>query len=351
MEKKLSYTVDELIDLHVLQQFQDSFAKALGMASLSVDNVKGPITEPSNFTDFCMKYTRGSSEGSKRCTACDIEGGKKSGNTGKPAVYSCHAGLVDFAAPIVVDGVQIGAILGGQVLDAPPDEDKFRRIAREIGVNEDEYIAALRKITVVPREKINAAADMLYVFANSISKMGHHNRLLVHETENFQDISENMFENIRSVTDVVNNFSVQIESLIKTSDELLESSTISKNKVKETDSILKFIRDVATQTNLLGLNAAIEATRAGEFGRGFNVVADEVRKLAVMSVDSAKKIESILDSIVVSMNSVESQAAKSYKIIGEHQAAMGEINEKLTLLNDISDKLKVEINNLKANLY
>lgn len=351
MEKKLSYTVDELIDLHVLQQFQDSFAKALGMASVSVDNVKGTITEPSNFTDFCMKYTRGSTEGNKRCIACDIDGGKKSGNTGKPAVYSCHAGLVDFAAPIIVDGVQIGAILGGQVLDAPPDEDKFRRIAREIGVDEDEYIAALRKITVVPREKINAAADMLYVFANSISKMGHHNRLLVHETENFQEISENMFENIGIVTDVVNNFSVQIEQLIKASDELLESSTISKNKVKETDSILKFIRDVATQTNLLGLNAAIEATRAGEFGRGFNVVADEVRKLAVMSVDSAKKIESILDSIVVSMNSVESQAAKSYKIIGEHQAAMGEINEKLTLLNEISDKLKVEITNLKNSIY
>ncbi|MBU4439426.1 MAG: PocR ligand-binding domain-containing protein [Firmicutes bacterium] len=351
MEKKLSYTVDELIDLHVLQQFQDSFAKALGMASVSVDNVKGTITEPSNFTDFCMKYTRGSTEGNKRCIACDIEGGKKSGNTGKPAVYSCHAGLVDFAAPIVVDGVQIGAILGGQVLDAPPDEDKFRRIAREIGVDEDEYIAALRKITIVPRDKINAAADMLYVFANSISKMGHHNRLLVHETENFQNISENMFDNIRSVTEVVNNFSVQIEALIKASDELLESSTISKNKVKETDSILKFIRDVATQTNLLGLNAAIEATRAGEFGRGFNVVADEVRKLAVMSVDSAKKIESILDSIVVSMNSVESQAAKSYKIIGEHQAAMGEINEKLTMLNQISDKLKVEINNLRNSIY
>ncbi|KAF5090564.1 Sensory domain found in PocR [anaerobic digester metagenome] len=351
MEKKLSYTVDELIDLHVLQQFQDSFAKALGMASISVDNVKGSITEPSNFTDFCMKYTRGSAEGNKRCLSCDVNGGKKAGTTGKPAVYSCHAGLVDFAAPIVVDGVQIGAILGGQVLDAPPDEDKFRKIAREIGVDEDEYIAALRKITIVPRDKINAAADMLYVFANSISKMGHHNRLLVHETENFQHISENMFENIRSVTDVVNNFSVQIEALIKTSDELLESSTISKNKVKETDSILKFIRDVATQTNLLGLNAAIEATRAGEFGRGFNVVADEVRKLAVMSVDSAKKIESILDSIVVSMNSVESQAAKSYKIIGEHQAAMVEINEKLSMLNEISDKLKIEINNLKNSLY
>lgn len=142
----------------------------------------------------------------------------------------------------------------------------------------------------------------------------------------------------------------QIESLIKTSNELLESSAISKSKVRETDSILKFIRDVATQTNLLGLNAAIEATRAGEFGLGFNVVADEVRKLAVMSVDSAKKIENILDSIVESMNSVEAQAVKSFKIIEEHQKAMIDINEKLSSLNEISTDLKIEIANLKRNI-
>jgi len=142
----------------------------------------------------------------------------------------------------------------------------------------------------------------------------------------------------------------QIEALIKTSNELLESSAVSKKKVKETDSILKFIRDVATQTNLLGLNAAIEATRAGEFGLGFNVVADEVRKLAVMSVDSAKKIENILDSIVESMNSVEAQAVKSFKIIEEHQKAMIDINEKLISLNEISTDLEIEIAELKRNI-
>jgi len=142
----------------------------------------------------------------------------------------------------------------------------------------------------------------------------------------------------------------QIEALIKTSNELLESSAVSKKKVKETDSILKFIRDVATQTNLLGLNAAIEATRAGEFGLGFNVVADEIRKLAVMSVDSAKKIENILDSIVESMNSVEAQAVKSFKIIEEHQKAMIDINEKLISLNEISTDLEIEIAELKRNI-
>jgi methyl-accepting chemotaxis protein len=131
----------------------------------------------------------------------------------------------------------------------------------------------------------------------------------------------------------------------------MKSSTLSKNEVKETDSILKFIRDVATQTNLLGLNAAIEATRAGEYGRGFNVVADEVRKLAVMSVDSAKKIENILDNLVASMNGVESQANKAGKIVVEHQASMEEISQKLQMLNDISTKMKSEIANLQNIAY
>ncbi len=351
MEKKSHYYVEDLIDLNMLQQFQDSFSAATGMASVSVDNEKGSITQPSNFTDFCMKYTRGTDLGSERCEKCDVEGGKKAAATGRPAVYSCHAGLVDFAAPIVVDGVEIGAILGGQVLDAPPNESYFRRIAREIGVNEEEYINALRKVPIVSRQQIDAAADMLYVFANTISRMGHHNQVLTNETEKFQSLTEDLLENIQSITEMSDEFVSQINALNETSADLLESSSLSKNKVKETDSILRFIRDVATQTNLLGLNAAIEATRAGEFGRGFNVVADEVRKLAVMSVDSAKKIENILDNLVTSMNGVERQAMKSERIVGEHQTSMDAISEKLQLLNTISEKMKVEIETLKNIIY
>jgi len=68
-------------------------------------------------------------------------------------------------------------------------------------------------------------------------------------------------------------------------------------EVQKTDEILRFVSDIAANSNLLGLNAAIEAARAGEHGRGFAVVAEEIRKMAVNSVDAVKDIKAILKNI------------------------------------------------------
>ena len=149
----------DFMDMSKLQKIQDDFSNVTGLAAIAVD-VKGEyITEGSNFTDFCMKYTRGSEEGNRRCVKCDNE------CTG---TYFCHAGLMDFSVDIKIGNEKVGAIIGGQVLPNPPDEEKFRQTAGELGINADDYIAALRKVPVSTEERIRASAELLGMIVNQL---------------------------------------------------------------------------------------------------------------------------------------------------------------------------------------
>lgn len=190
----------DLIDIKLLQELQDTFAKTMGVASIAVDD-KGPITKPSNFTDFCIKHTRGTAEGYRRCNECDIKWGKVAAESGKPVIYDCHSGLRDFAVPIVVGGQHIASILGGQILTKVPDEKHFRELARELGIDEDKYIEALEKIKIVPAETVDAAANFLYLVANTISKVAHKNLELIKKNQK-ENLQRKIIEKIRSSLDI-----------------------------------------------------------------------------------------------------------------------------------------------------
>ncbi|MBP2642793.1 MAG: yfmS 10 [Firmicutes bacterium] len=97
-------------------------------------------------------------------------------------------------------------------------------------------------------------------------------------------------------------------------------------KINKTDDILKFVSDVAANSNLLGLNAAIEAARAGEHGRGFAVVAEEIRKMAVNSATSVNEIKKILQDIHMDTSLVVKSIITSAEISDRQAAATQEIS-------------------------
>lgn len=199
-ESEKKFSLSDLVDVKFLQEFQDVFANAMNVASLTYDDKK-PITKPSNFNEFCVKYIKGTELGFKRCDDCDAIWGKIAAERGEPVVYNCHVGLTDFAVPIMVEGKHIGTILGGQVLAEPPNEEHSREMARQLGVNEEEYIQALKKVSIMPTETVKAAANLLFTVANAISEIGYKNLQLIKKNQR-ESFYKTIVETIRNTLDI-----------------------------------------------------------------------------------------------------------------------------------------------------
>lgn len=325
-------TLADVIDIAFLQRFQDNFAEAVGVASITVDLQGNPVTTPSKFTTFCMEHTRGSAIGNKRCMECDRTGGEESARTGNPAIYECHAGLIDFAAPIMLEGRQIGSIIGGQVLTSSPDESKYRKIASEIEVDGDSYIEALEKIKPLTRERIESAANVLFDVANSMSRSGYQRRKLQGAAA--------------TLSDGISQISATMEELAASATTVSGTQTSLNNEIKNVnivtgkiDEVMEFIKDIADETRLLGLNAAIEAARAGEAGLGFGVVAQEIRKLSADSKQTVGKIKELTTIIKASVDRTVIMGNETTSTIEQQAAAIQEVTASVEEINSLTEQL------------
>ena len=246
--------IQDFCDMDKFEQIMKNWASSTGLATVAVGADGKYISDCYNFTEFCIDLTRGSAEGKKRCEQCDREG---------HGVYPCHAGLVDFGIPITLeDGTVLGSIIGGQVLPENPDEEKFRQTARELGIDEDEYIAALNKVTISSEEKVRAATNLLELIVNQLVNLEYYkytNTSMLHALQKKTQESA-------SFVDVINKDTSQLKA-------------------------------ISSKQRMLSLNASIEAARNGEAGAGFAVVANSMQDLAEQSAAIYNNIEESVQGI------------------------------------------------------
>lgn len=171
MEENL--TLADIFNIDLLQELQDSFFLSNGV-SIGISDQNGiAITEHCSCNPFCSEYTKKTAEGLKRCQECDKQGAAMAAEKGGPVLYNCHAGMLEFAVPIIVDGHMLGAFHGGQVTDHSLDENVIRQLAAELDLDEKEYLEAAKKTPVVKREHMENSAAFLHTVGNIISHIAY----------------------------------------------------------------------------------------------------------------------------------------------------------------------------------
>ncbi|GLC89999.1 methyl-accepting chemotaxis protein [Lysinibacillus piscis] len=214
----------------------------------------------------------------------------------------------------------------------------------ELIVNVDQSTKATEKIVLATEEIANGSTTQLVQIEESSKAMSEVAQGIHHVATTASDVaiaseksSNKAVDGGKSLTLAV----TQMQQIEKVVGETMGSITSLSTRSQEIEKIVDAITDIADQTNLLALNAAIEAARAGEAGKGFAVVADEVRKLAEESSRSAQQITTIIYSIqaetqltVQKMGQVNDNVSQGVEIVANTGAAFQEIITAARLVTD-----------------
>lgn len=226
---------------------------------------------------------------------------------------------------------QIGSIIKNVIVVTEKVRDNVRVMS---GATESTVSSTGQQLKEI--EQIAAALQEL---SHSADEVARHAGATAERTKETARFAEQGSQVVTSSRDTVNRLTDQIRATAEKINTLKHSS-------ENIGSVMEVIRSIAEQTNLLALNAAIEAARAGEQGRGFAVVADEVRSLAQKTQSSTEEIESIIiqlqraaDEAHQSMNTSIASVQETIETATKVEESLGRIRANIDTINEMNHQI------------
>ena len=196
----------DIVDKELLIKILNAFTKATDLTANIVDIQGRSIFSREDAQKNCrfcrIIWEKEKEKGLTRCMGAYERAGKQAAIFGEPYIFRCPAGLIEWAAPIIINGQHLGTIICGQVLMWEPEEFfwiELRQMNKELTVDFYELIDAAKKLKVLTVEKVQGAADLLYVTANNIMKYGYENQKQKQEMALQQSILNEEIQNRKSL--------------------------------------------------------------------------------------------------------------------------------------------------------